>query len=169
MTKSFLFLCFNIFKFESERWLRIFQNIADEEILKDNINENIKEKINDSKINYILKEIFKVQNIIIYIITFLISTLSINNANVPFGLAMVAACVGEEIPVIGVFISAIIGTAIGNGINGLGTFLLNSIIYFALVIIFNFKIAVDERNEVIKTGGKLFFSCIIVPIIKNIF
>ena len=147
----------------------MFQNIADEEIQKDNINENIKEKINDSKINYILKEIFKVQNIIIYIITFLISTLSINNANVPFGLAMVAACVGEEIPVIGVFISAIIGTAIGNGINGLGTFLLNSIIYFALVIIFNFKIAVDERNEVIKTGGKLFFSCIIVPIIKNIF
>ena len=143
----------------------MFQNIADEEVQ----NDNIKEKINNSKIDYRLKEIFKIQNVIIYVITFMISTLSIKNANVPFGLAMVAACVGEEIPVIGVFVSAVIGTAIGNGIKGMSTFLLNSIIYFALVIIFNYKIAVDERNEVIKTGGKLFFSCIIVPIIKSIF
>ena len=143
----------------------MFQNIADEEVQ----NDNIKENINNSKIEYRLKEIFKIQNVIIYVITFIISTLSIKNANVPFGLAMVAACVGEEIPVIGVFVSAVIGTAIGNGIKGMSTFLLNSIIYFALVIIFNYKIAVDERNEVIKTGGKLFFSCIIVPIIKSIF
>ena len=143
----------------------MFQNIADEEVQ----NDNIKENINNSKIDYRLKEIFKIQNVIIYVITFMISTLSIKNANVPFGLAMVAACVGEEIPVIGVFVSAVLGTAIGNGIKGMSTFLLNSIIYFALVIIFNYKIAVDERNEVIKTGGKLFFSCIIVPIIKSIF
>lgn len=143
----------------------MFQNIADEEVQ----NDNIKENINNSKIEYRLKEIFKIQNVIIYVITFMISTLSIKNANVPFGLAMVAACVGEEIPVIGVFVSAVLGTAIGNGIKGMSTFLLNSIIYFALVIIFNYKIAVDERNEVIKTGGKLFFSCIIVPIIKSIF
>ena len=86
----------------------------------------------------------------------------------PFGLAMVAACVGETIPIIGVFIMAILGTCIGNGLAATGNFLLTSIIYFVLVILFKFKVAVEERNEVIKTGGKLFFSCFIIPFIKTV-
>ena len=144
----------------------MFQNLADEEVQKD----SIKNKINNiSKLDYRLKELFKIQNLIIYIFTFLISTLSIKNVNAPVGLAMVAACVGETIPVRGVFVSAILGTAVGNGVQGVSAFLVNSIIYFALVIIFNYKVAIDERNEVIKTGGKLFFSCIIIPIFKSIF
>ena len=141
----------------------MFQNVADVSMHEDNINENM------TKIEYRLKEIFKIQNVIIYVLTFLISTLSLKNIEVPFGLAIVAGCVGETIPVIGVFISAFLGTLVGNGFSSLGNFLITSIIYFALVIIFNYKVAVDERNEVIKTGGKLFFSCLIIPIIRSIF
>ena len=143
----------------------MFQNVADASIQEDNSN-TVNESI--TKIEYRLTEIFKVQNVIIYLLTFLISTLSVKNMEVPFGLAIVAGCVGETIPVIGVFISAILGTILGNGFSGLGNFLITSIIYFVLVIIFNYKVAVDERNEVIKTGGKLFFSCIIIPIIRCI-
>ena len=143
----------------------MFQNVADASIQEDNSN-TVNESI--TKIEYRLTEIFKVQNVIIYLLTFLISTLSVKNMEVPFGLAIVAGCVGETIPVIGVFISAILGTILGNGLSGLGNFLITSIIYFVLVIIFNYKVAVDERNEVIKTGGKLFFSCIIIPIIRCI-
>ena len=143
----------------------MFQNVADASIQEDNSN-TVNESI--TKIEYRLTEIFKVQNVIIYLLTFLISTLSVKNMEVPFGLAIVAGCVGETIPVIGVFISAILGTILGNGFSGLGNFLITSIIYFALVIIFNYKVAVDERNEVIKTGGKLFFSCLIIPIIRCI-
>lgn len=141
----------------------MFQNVADVSMHEDNINEKM------TKIEYRLKEIFKIQNVIIYVLTFLISTLSLKNIEVPFGLAIVAGCVGEKIPVIGVFISAFLGTLVGNGFSSLGNFLITSIIYFALVIIFNYKVAVDERNEVIKTGGKLFFSCLIIPIIRSIF
>ena len=141
----------------------MFQNVADVSMHEDNINEKM------TKIEYRLKEIFKIQNVIIYVLTFLISTLSLKNIEVPFGLAIVAGCVGETIPVIGVFISAFLGTLVGNGFSSLGNFLITSIIYFALVIIFNYKVAVDERNEVIKTGGKLFFSCLIIPIIRSIF
>ena len=143
----------------------MFQNVADASIQEDNSN-TVNESI--TKIEYRLTEIFKVQNVIIYLLTFLISTLSVKNMEVPFGLAIVAGCVGETIPVIGVFIAAILGTILGNGFSGLGNFLITSIIYFALVIIFNYKVAVDERNEVIKTGGKLFFSCLIIPIIRCI-
>ena len=68
----------------------MFQNIADMDAQEENIKEN--------NTIYRLKNIFRYQNIIIYILTFLMSTLSIKGNIVPFGLAMVAACVGETVP-----------------------------------------------------------------------
>lgn len=138
----------------------MFQNIAD-------MNAARKEKTATSNVQQRLKEIFRYQNIIIYILTLLMSTLSIKGEIVPFGLAMLAACVGEGVPLIMVFIMAIIGTCIGSGTAGVGNFLVTSIVYFLLVLLFRVKIAVDDRNEEVKTGGKLFTSCLIVSIIKS--
>ena len=139
----------------------MFQNVADIENQKENI-----EGKND-EIIYRLKEIFRYQNIIIYVLTFLLSTLSIKGEVVPFGLAMVAACVGESVPLIGVFISATIGTLIGNGLASTGNFLITIAVYFAFVLLFRGKVAVEERNEIVKTGGKLFAACFIISIIKS--
>ena len=94
----------------------MFQNVA---------NIGKREQISqESNIIYRLKEIFRYQNIFIYVLTFLMSTLSIKGEIMPFGLAIMAACVGENVPIIGVFISAILGTCIGNGIASLGNLLL---------------------------------------------
>lgn len=139
----------------------MFQNVAD----FSNQNEEIEEENN--KTYYRLKEIFKYQNIIIYVLTFLMSTLSIKGELMPFGLAIMASCVGENIPIAGVFISAIIGTCVGGGPTSLINFLEISAIYFLLVLIFRAKVAVEERNEMVKTGGKLFFAYFIVSLIKN--
>lgn len=139
----------------------MFQNVADIENQKENI-----EGKND-EIIYRLKEIFRYQNIIIYVLTFLLSTLSIKGEVVPFGLAMVAACVGESVPLIGVFISATIGTLIGNGLASTGNFFITIAVYFAFVLLFRGKVAVEERNEIVKTGGKLFAACFIISIIKS--
>ena len=139
----------------------MFQNVADVE----NRTGRREERSND--IIYRLKMIFKYQNVIIYVLTFLMSTLSIKGQIVPFGLAMMAACVGESVPLIGVFISAILGTCIGNGAASLGNFIFVSIVYFALVLFFKEKVAVEERNEIVKTGGKLFAACFIVSLIKS--
>ena len=68
----------------------MFQNVAE--------NNNVHKEeydININNVKYRLKEIFKYQNLVIYLLTFLISTLSVKNEIVPFGIAMVAACVGE--------------------------------------------------------------------------
>lgn len=139
----------------------MFQNVAD----IPNQNEEVIEKNN--KIYYRLKEIFKYQNIIIYILTFLMSTLSIKGELMPFGLAIMAACVGESVPIAFVFVSAILGTCIGGGTAGLINFLEISVVYFILVLIFRAKVAVEERNEFVKTGGKLFTACFIVSLVKN--
>lgn len=141
----------------------MFQNIADME------NAEKEEKVTSRELQYRLKEIFKYQNIIIYVLTLLMSTLSIKGEIVPFGLAMLAACVGEGVPLIMVFIMAIIGTCIGSGTVGVSNFIATSIIYFLLVLLVRVKIAVDDRNEEVKTGGKLFAACLIVPIAKSFF
>ncbi len=138
----------------------MFQNIADMGSEQESINNKT------SNIKYRLKEIFKYQNVIIYILTLLLSTLTIKNQIMPFGLAMVAACVGETVPIIGVFIMALIGTAISMEKSAVSNFIVTSIIYFILVLFFKTKVAVEERNEVVKTGGKLFAACMIVSIIK---
>ena len=139
----------------------MFQNITEEIHEEKDIKNNI-------KIKKIFKELFALKNIFIYIITFFMSTLSIKQDIIPFGLAMVAACIGSTIPVICVYFIAAIGTFIGNGISALSNFIAVSIMYFVMVLLFKSKVAVDERNEIVKTGGKLFFSCLIVEIVKNL-
>lgn len=141
----------------------MFQNIAD---MGDT---ERKEKVASRELQYRFKEIFKYQNVIIYILTLLMSTLSIKGEIVPFGLAMVAACVGEAVPLVMVFAMAIIGTCIGSGVTGVGNFIVTSIVYFILVLFVRAKIAVEDRNEEVKTGGKLFAACLIVPIVKSFF
>lgn len=137
----------------------MFQNIADMDAQEENIKTN--------NTIYRLKQIFRYQHVIIYILTFLMSTLSIKGNIVPFGLAMVAACVGETVPLIGVYLSAIIGTFVGNGATATGDFVGTSIIYFLLVLFVKQKIAIDERNECVKSGGKLFSAILIVTMIES--
>lgn len=141
----------------------MFQNVAEIRNQKEEVREESKEII-----LYRLKEIFRYQNVIIYVLTFLMSMLSIKGEIVPFGLAMVAACVGETVPIIGVFVSASLGTIVGNGFSSFGNFIAIMAIYFFLVLFFKAKVAIEERNEEVKTGGKLFAACLIVSIIKSI-
>lgn len=139
----------------------MFQNITEEIHEEENLKNNI-------KVKKLLKELFTFKNIFIYILTFFMSTLSIKQDIIPFGLAMVAACIGSTIPIVCVYFVAVIGTFVGNGVSALSNFIAISIMYFVLVLLFRSKVAIDERNEVLKTGGKLFFACLIVEIVKNL-
>lgn len=135
-----------------------------------NIVEDVQEKNDESnsfKIKETLKSIFRYQNIAIYILTFFLSTISIQGDFAPFGIAIMAACLSSTIPIIGVFIISIIGTAISQGMSGVLTYIMMAFIYFLLVLIFKPKVAVDERNELLKTGSKLYFSCFITNIIRS--
>lgn len=135
-----------------------------------NITESVEEQENNNinKVNLIFKELLKVQNIIICVLTLLMSMLSIEDEIAPFGLAMVAATLSSGVPVFGVIISAAIGTLAGNGVSAFLNFVLSSIIYFALVLIFRPKVAVEERNELLKTGKRLFLACFIVSFFQNV-
>ena len=141
----------------------MFQNIT--ENVRENLNE---QEVNINRIKVFLKELLQLHNVIIFIITLCASMLSIQGEIAPFGIAMVAATLSSGTPVFGVFVAAAIGTSIGNGLSAFLNFLLSSIIYFALVLIFKPKVAVQERNELFKTGGRLFWACFIVTFFQNV-
>lgn len=128
-----------------------------------------KDKINNKNLrnNLIIKEIFKFQNVIIYILAFLVSTIQIRNGVAPFSIAVLAACVGNAIPIIGVFVSIILGIIATGNMNILLEFILISALYFVFVLKLKNKVAVEERNESVKTGGKVFWAVLLVMYFKN--
>ncbi len=131
-------------------------------------NSEAKDTNENFNIKNITKEIFKIQNIIIYILTFFISMVSIKNEVLPFGLAIISACLGTEIPIAMVFLLSSISVLIFQGVSNFGVFFCTCLLYFFLVIIFKPKYELEERNEIVKTGGKLFWSCFIINLINNI-
>lgn len=140
----------------------MFQNIAEETM--QNVNENVK---NNSKFIKIYKELFKIQNIVIYVLTFLVSMITVKDVYIPLGIAMVAACLGSTVPIFLVYILSLLGTAISLGSGEFANVFWLSIVYFVLIMLFKPKVCVEERNEIYKTGSRLFWAYIICNIIKN--
>lgn len=126
------------------------------------------ENISDNKINLMLKEMFKPQNCFIYLIAFLVSMVQIKNEILPFGLAILAACMGSTVPIFMVYVVSFISTGIFCGAEGLASFFYTSIIFFLLVFMFKPKVSLDDRNEIFKVGTRLFMACFIYNLIKNI-
>ena len=140
----------------------MFQNIAGETM--QNENENYKKNM---RILLILKELFRPQNIIAYVLTFLVSMINIKGAYIPLGLAMVAAALGSTVPVAIIYVCSLIGTGVAFGSEQLTSFFWISIIYYILVAAFKPKVCVDERNEVYKTGSRLFWAYVLVSLFNH--
>jgi hypothetical protein len=115
-----------------------------------------------------LKEMFKPHNCIIYILTFLVSMVEIQNEVLPFGLSILAACMGSTVPLFMVYIVSFISTAIFHGTAGLATYFYTSIIFFLLVFFFKPKVILEDRNEIFKVGSRIFLASFIYSLIKNI-
>lgn len=140
----------------------MFQNIAEGNIQ----NEKESMKLNN-KFGLICRELFKFQNIVIYVMTLLISMISIKEAYIPLGLAMVAACLGSTVPVFLVYIVSLIGTGMGLGNTAVINYFWVSLLYFVFIALFKPKVCTEDRNEVYKTGSRLFWAYVVISIIKN--
>lgn len=138
----------------------MFQNIAENTMQNENFKRNM-------KILLILKELFKPQNVIAYVLTFLISMINIKGAYIPLGLAMVAAALGSTVPAIGIYLCGMIGTGVALGADRLASFFWISIVYYILLALFKPKVCVDERNEVYKTGSRLFFAYVFISLFNH--
>ena len=105
----------------------MFQNIS--ENMNNQIRDNNYEQ-EENKINLMLKEIFKPHNCIIYLLTFLVSMASIKREILPFGLAILAACMGSTVPIFMVYLVSGVSIAIFHGIDGFASYLYITYLFF---------------------------------------
>ncbi len=138
-----------------------------------NISRNYEQKEDEPKINYkeSFAKIFSIQNIFIYILTFMISMVGFgvdSRVIAPFGLAMVAASISNGIPIAVVYLSSLLGTSIKFGISNTATFLFTSIVMLLLVLIRKPE-KTEEENEKLRLGAYLFISIFVVQAVSMIF
>ncbi len=142
----------------------MFQNIQNE------VNEQqdyIDNKLNKNKLKDIFLALFKKQNLILYIISFMVSSIGFGNGINPFAIAILAAVCSNNVPMSVVYILSLIGTGVGFGKDGLFEYILTSLIFMVLITLF--KIKVDETNGNKRLGVQVCTATLIVQIGKLIF
>ena len=139
-----------------------------EEVIKmfQNINETEKTKEEIGRKKSILANVISKKYIILYIVTIMVSMVNMNYSMSPFSLAIIAACISNEIPIIAVKGLAYIGNAIFSGVNGSISFIVTLLIFFASFFIKEPKYNDSSRNEKVMLSKRIFFSSLIVSVVK---
>ena len=139
----------------------MFQNISEEYIKQ---NTAAREKKN-KKIN-IFSNVFSLQYVFLYIVSFMISMVGIDGQVSPFSISMMSACMGNSIPILGIIITGCIGNAISFGIEGILTYLLVSLVLVTIVFLIKPIYQGEEKNEKIRLSKHVFFATIIIQLAK---
>ena len=149
----------------------MFQKIAND--FSDNNKNHYKDvKLNNEEIGMFLKRSFSRQNIILYVISFMISMVSfggdISLGLAPFGLAILAATASSGIPISIVYIITLLGSFVGLGKDITANYFLTSLVFFATLFIVKTKKQVDY-NEKLKLGKNIIISIFVVNIVPMLF
>lgn len=140
----------------------MFQNIK-EELADDS--QTINNKFKTTRLN-IFSNIFSKRYLVIYIIAFMISQVSITGELSPFSISLMAACFANSIPAIGVIIVSLIGNIIGFGINGALGYILTTLIMVITFFIVKPKINEDGKNDQIIMGPNVCIATLLVGLAK---
>lgn len=144
---------------KKEEVVKVFQNI--------NETEKTKEEIGNTK--NILANIISKKYIFLYIVTFMVSMVNMGYDVSPFSLAIIAASIANEIPVIAVTILALIGNIITSGASGVINFVVTLLIFFVSFLVKEPKYNDSSKNEKVILSTRIFFSSLVVNIIKMFF
>ena len=141
----------------------MFQNIEECFDNKKNLKEDVK-LFKLTEIKELMKKFFVKQNIVLYIVSLMVSMVSFGGSSslglAPFALAIVAATLSNGIPIGIVYVLSCIGTYIGFGTSGLISYVITTIVFFASLFIFKTRVQ-DDCNEKRKVGKNLIIAIII--------
>lgn len=138
----------------------MFQNV---------INQNIEEQEEKQTRKIDFKNLLKINNIVLYAIACLVSMVGFNKELAPFGLAIFAAVCSNKIPAGILYIAVLIGTAIGFGLSGILTFIISSLLFIAMILIFRPRTQEPNKNEKQKLGIYVAISAFTVQASKMFF
>lgn len=133
-----------------------------------NINEYT---IQDRKKETINKwsEVIKRNNMIMYILSFMLSLVGIGGDFSLFSISILGACFSSSIPLLGVTVVSLIGNVIKFGVGGGLEYFLTSLVFFISLFMIKPKYNEEERNEKIKVGKNIFIAVFAIQIIKALF
>lgn len=97
-----------------------------------------------------IKNSFTIQKVVLYILSFMLSTISGINGIAPFAISIFAAVLSNKIPALIVYILTLIGTCIGLGTTQALTYLLTSLIFVVMTLIFKPRENEEYENEKMK-------------------
>ena len=120
----------------------MFQNISEQEI-----EEEKKEYKNKFDYKLILKNMFRVPNIIVYIVAYMISTISILDGITVFPMAIFAAACSNGIVGSMVYVMTLLGTGIGLGKEAFLGYLATSLFFMVLMLLSRPGYQEDTKNE----------------------
>ena len=116
----------------------------------------------------ILKNLINIKNIMIYIISFMISTIGMGQEVSPLSIAIVGACLAGGVPAIIVVAVGLIGNFIGIGTIGALNYILIILMLLISMCVKPPKENDQYKNEQIQISGHIFASIILVMIAKLI-
>lgn len=123
----------------------------------------------ENKIKMFLKSAFCLQNILIYIISFMLSTIGCANGIAPFAIAIFAACLSNKIPAFIVYMLTLIGSFVGLGLDQTLTYLLTSLVFIGMTLIRKPNQNMEYENEKLRLGKYVFLSSFLVQASKMLF
>lgn len=119
--------------------------------------------------NSIIRQAITKQNFVLYVISFMMSMVQYGDGVAPFSMAIFAAACSNSIPVMFIYIITMLGTAIKFGSTGVLNYLLVSLLFIALILIFKPWYEEEYKNERRKLGKYVFLSSFIVQIVQMLF
>lgn len=137
----------------------MFQNI------EGSFMKNGQAKMKDKRIN-IFSNVLEKRNILIYIVTFMVSFISLGGEMSPFSISMLAACFANSIPLLGIVFVSIVGNAIKFGVGGALGYILTALVMIATFFVLKPRYNEEERNEKIKVSKNVFIATLIIQIAK---
>ena len=132
----------------------MFQNIAAQEVAE---KEDV--KINNSN------TIFSLKGLILCVVSFLVSMVTLKNGLSPFSMAFFVAVCSSSIPAGSIILTTSLGVLAGSGINSFIIYLINIVVFLLSIVIFR-PIVQPDKNEISKLGRNLIISMVITYFLK---
>lgn len=150
----------------------MFQNIA-RDLSDESQSIGQEQKTNQKSIKEILRNLFSIQNVILYTISFLISMVGFSSENLmlslsPFAISFLAAMLSNYSPIGIVYLLTLIGTWIKFGASSVLTYFLTTLVFFVFTLLKRPKIE-ELVNEQKRLGFRLFLSVLIVQVVPIFF
>lgn len=133
----------------------MFQNINEATI------ENEKKEIPKKWTQVINKN-----NIVIYLMTFMLSLVGVGGEFSLFSISMLGACFASSVPLLGIVVVSTIANIIKFGLGGALEYFLTALVLVATIFIIKPKYNEEERNEKIKVAKNIFIATLLVQLAK---